>query len=412
MKRLTKIVAPIVIVAAAVASAGYLKATRPVVEPTLPEERAWPVTVVSAARVDAQPELRLFGEIVAGREVELRPLVAGTVIDVGPRFLNGGVVREGELLIAIDPFDYRADVDEFEARIAESKARVAEIGATIAATNQIITHDREQLALSRADVDRREKLAGTAAVSKKALDDSRLALSRSEQQLLTRGELVNRLAARVDEEQAVLARWKVSLRRARRDLERTRLVAPFDGFLIDTETAIGKRVGVGDPIARLIDAGRLEAKFHLSDRAFARLLAAGGYQGRSARVVWRLAGSGIVHDAVIDRLESEIDATSGGVELYARLDGVGVDTVLRPGAFVEVRVPDRIYADVVRLPERALHQGDTVYTVVDDRLEPRVVEVVVRSGEEVFVRGDLAPDDRIVTVRFPEIGPGVRVAVR
>ena len=412
MKRLTKIVAPIVIVAAAVASAGYLKATRPVVEPTLPEERAWPVTVVSAARVDAQPELRLFGEIVAGREVELRPLVAGTVIDVGPRFLNGGVVREGELLIAIDPFDYRADVDEFEARIAESKARAAEIGATIAATNQIITHDREQLALSRADVDRREKLAGTAAVSKKALDDSRLALSRSEQQLLTRGELVNRLAARVDEEQAVLARWKVSLRRARRDLERTRLVAPFDGFLIDTETAIGKRVGVGDPIARLIDAGRLEAKFHLSDRAFARLLAAGGYQGRSARVVWRLAGSGIVHDAVIDRLESEIDATSGGVELYARLDGVGVDTVLRPGAFVEVRVPDRIYADVVRLPERALHQGDTVYTVVDDRLEPRVVEVVVRSGEEVFVRGDLAPDDRIVTVRFPEIGPGVRVAAR
>ena len=62
-------------------------------------------------------------------------------------------------------------------------------------------------------------------------------------------------------------------------------MAPFDGFLIDTETAIGKRVGVGDPIARLIDAGRLEAKFHLSDRAFARLLAAGGYQGRSARVV-------------------------------------------------------------------------------------------------------------------------------
>ena len=412
MKRLTKIVAPIVIIAAAVAGAGYLKATRPVVEPTLPEERVWPVSVVSAARVDAQPELRLYGEIVAGREVELRPLVAGTVIDVGPRFLNGGVVRAGELLVAIDPFDYRADVDEFEARIAESKARIAEIGATITATNQIIAHDREQLALSRADVDRREKLAGTAAVSKKALDDSRLALSRSEQQLLTRGELVNRLAAQADEEQAVLARWKVSLSRARRDLERTRLVAPFDGFLIDTETAIGKRVGVGDRIARLIDAGRLEAKFHLSDRAFARLLAAGGYQGRSARVVWRLAGNDIVHDAVIDRLESEIDATSGGVELYARLDGVGTDTVLRPGAFVEVRVPDRTYADVVRLPERALHRDDTVYTVVDDRLEPRKVEVVVRSGEDVFVRGDLAPDDRIVTVRFPEIGPGVRVEVR
>ena len=167
---------------------------------------------------------------------------AGTVIEVGPRFLNGGVVREGELLVAIDPFDYRADVDEFEARIAESRARIAEIGATIAATNQIIAHDREQLAISRADVDRREKLAGTAAVSKKALDDSRLALSRSEQQLLTRGELVNRLAARADEEQAVLARWKVSLSRARRALERPRLVAPFDGLLVDPGTAVGTRL--------------------------------------------------------------------------------------------------------------------------------------------------------------------------
>ena len=79
---------------------------------------------------------------------------------------------------------------------------------------------------------------------------------------------------------------------------------------------------------------------------------------------------------------------------------------------MDPRNPDRIYAGVVRLPERALHRGDTVYAVVDDRLEPRVVEVVVRSGEEIFVRGDLAPDDRIVTVRFPEIGPGVRVEVR
>ena len=60
MKRLAKIVAPIVIIAAAVAGAGYLKATRPVVEPTLPEERVWPVSVVSAAPVDAQPEMPLW----------------------------------------------------------------------------------------------------------------------------------------------------------------------------------------------------------------------------------------------------------------------------------------------------------------------------------------------------------------
>ena len=412
MKRLAKIAVPIVIIAAAVAGAGYLKATRPVVESTLPEERAWPVSVVSAARVDVQPELRLFGEIVAGRDVELRPLVAGTVIDVGARFVDGGVVRAGELLVAIDPFDYHADVDEFEARIAEANAKLAEIGATITAANQMIEHDRAQLELSRRDVARREKLAGTSAGSKKALDDSRMALSQQEQRVLARLELLDRYAAQAEEQQAVIARWQVALRRARRDLEETRLTAPFDGFLVDADTAIGKRVDVGDRVARLIDAGRLEAKFHLSDREFARLLAAGGYERRPAHVVWRVGGESFEFVAVIDRLGSEIDATTGGVELYARLDGVGAETVLRPGAFVEVRVPDRVYADVVRLPERALHRDDTVYAVVGERLEPRKVEVVARAGEEVFVRGDLAPDDRVVTARFPEIGPGVRVEVR
>ena len=66
----------------------------------------------------------------------------------------------------------------------------------------------------------------------------------------------------------------------------------------------------------------------------------------------------------------------------------------------------------VRLPESALHGGDTVYAVVGEHLAAREVEVVVRTGREVLVRGDFAPGDRIVTTRFPEIGPGVRVAVR
>ncbi|MEE8274244.1 MAG: hypothetical protein V3R88_06175, partial [Alphaproteobacteria bacterium] len=57
------------------------------------------------------------------------------------------------------------------------------------------------------------------------------------------------------------------------------------------------------------------------------------------------------------------------------------------------------------------HDGEKVFVVVDGRLSPRAVEVVVRSGADVLVRGALAPEDRVVTTRFPEIGPGVRVTV-
>lgn len=412
IKRLFKVALPLVILAGAAFGAYRLWDTKPEVGRTPPEERVWSVAVVPAARVDARPEMRLFGEIVAGREVELRPLVAGPVVEVGADFVDGGVVHAGDLLVAIDPFDYRADLAEYQARVAETRAKLAEIAAELTSASRLLARDREQMELSRREVERRERLVRQAAASEKALDDARVALSQRMQQVITREETIDRLAAQAEQYQAVIERWEVALSRARRDLEQTRLEAPFDGFLIDTEAAVGKRLGVGDRVARLIDADRLEARFHVSEAAFARLLAAGGYRGRPAEVVWRVGAQEFAFEAVIDRLESEIDAASGGVELYARIHSVGADGVLRPGAFVEVRVPDRVYAGVVPLPESALHDGDTVYVVVDDRLVARKVEVVARSGGDILVHGDLEADDMVVTNRFPEIGPGIRVAVR
>ena len=110
-----------------------------------------------------------------------------------------------------------------------------------------------------------------------------------------------------------------------------------------------------------------------------------------------------------------IDAQSGGVDLYARIEGNDADGVLRPGAFVEVSIDDRLYRDVISLPESALHDdgggGDRVYVVVDNRLEARPVEVLLRDGNDVLLRGPLVDNELVVITRLPEIGPGLLVAV-
>ena len=412
IKRLSRTVLALAILAGAGGTAYWLWETRPRIQAKLPQERVYMVAAVPAERIDAQPAMRVFGEIVAGREAELRPLVAGRVIEVGADFVEGGVVRAGALLIAIDPFDYRAQVAEYEARIDEARAKLAEINALVASAKDLLERDRDQLKLSRREVERREKLRGTLAGSEKTLDDARMALSQHEQQVITRQETIDRLAAQAEQQKAVIERWRVALKRARRDLEQTQLGAPFDGYLVETDAAVGKRLGVGDRVARLIDSDRLEARFHLSDAQFARLLAAGGYRGRAVTVIWRVGAQEFTYDAMTDRVSGEIDAASGGVDMYARIRNPGADGVLRPGAFVEVRVPDRVYSDVVRLPGHALHGGGTVYAVVDGRLEARVVEVLVRDGGDVLVDGDLSPGDLVVTTRFPEMGAGLRVAVR
>jgi len=413
MTKLAKIVLPLVILTLGVLGAGYLKATKPEVSPAEALERVWTVSVAPVRYGDQRPEVALYGQVVAGRQVEMRALVVGQVIEVGDGFVDGGTVRGGELLAAIDPFEYQATLDERLAQLAEARARLKEIEARHRAEVQSLARDLEQFEVSVRDLARIDKLHGKGTVSAKTLDDALMAHSKQQQLVEARRNALAAEQARVDQQRAVIDRLGVAVRRARRDLERTRVTAPFDGFVLDIQAELGKRVGVNDRLARLVDAGRLEVSFQLSDAQFGRILEAeGGFEGRPAAVTWRTGERSLELTATVDRVGPRIEAASGGIELYARLLYDGLEHPLRPGAFVEVRIADRAYARVARLPESALHGGDTVYVVERDRVDARRVVVAARDGDHVLIESGLAEGERVIVTRFPEIGPGLKVEVR
>ena len=117
----------------ALAVAGYLQATKPELAPEAPAERVWLISTAEAAIADRQPELLAYGEIVAQRDVEMRALVAGQIVAVGENFVDGGWVREGDLLVQIDPFEFDASVASWQAQVMEAKARLTEIEAQLGA---------------------------------------------------------------------------------------------------------------------------------------------------------------------------------------------------------------------------------------------------------------------------------------
>lgn len=405
-----KIGLPLAFLAVAFAANAYLRATKPQVEAQAPRERVWPVDIVEAAPADETPEYHAFGTIVAGRELQLRPLVEGRIIDVSEALEEGGVVHEGQTLITIDPFDFAIRVDARRAELAESRAKLAEIEADLAAERAMLETDLEQVKISERDVQRRMTLRKKAATSEKALDDSRILLSERREAVHGRRQMLERLSARAAQQRARIGLMEALLRRDEKDLERTAITAPFDAFVTDVDVSVGQQVATMDPLARLIDATRLDVRFHLSASEFARLLASEHYEDRPIRVLWRLGGETREFRGIIERRQSEIDATTGGVELYARIEGTGIEGPLRPGAFVEVYIPDRPYPSVVSLPQAALHADDTVYKIVDGRLAVQRVTPVVRQRGQVLVAG-LEPGTLVVTTRFPEMGPGLRVAV-
>jgi multidrug efflux system membrane fusion protein len=377
-----------------------LVATAPTIAPVPINERSWPVSIVAASYGDAQPDITLFGEIVAGREVEMRSLVMGQLVEVGPNFHEGGLVVEGELLVQIDPFEYQAALDDAQARRREARARLK------SEQDSLVT-ERLQLDLGQRDYDRALRLHEKGTVSRKFLDDSELALARAKQSVIS-------LENRIEMEAARLQQHDVAVRRAERDLEQTSLRAPFNGFVGQVSAEMGKRVGVNDRVAMISESEQFEARFNVTDAQYGRILASGEKMvGREVAVTWKVGGRPLVYSATVERVGAQIDAQSGGIDVYAILDDKPDDQAIRPGAFVEISFPDRQYSNVVQVPEASLFGGKVVYAVVDDRLVARPVTVIGYSGDMIFIEGETLVDgESILITRFAEIGEGVLVTIR
>lgn len=418
MKTLSKFLLPVVILAVAVVGFSYLRATRPQATPAPVQEKVWPVSAVKAKFFDVQPEITEFGTVVAGSVVELRPLVAGRVVELGPNFYEGAVVRAGEKLIKIDPFDYQIEVDDKKAALAEAGARLKETKAELQTERRILVIAESQVGLRERDLERKRNLSARGTLSRKARDDARISFNEATQSVEIRKQLILRFSARAEQQKASVVRAEAALRRALRDLDETVLSASMDGFLASAVAAVGQRVSTSDRIARLIVAERMEVSFQLTQLEFGRLTGDGSQGatshliGKKLRVNWRVGKEVFAYEAVIERLGAEIDAASGGIRIYARIVAPDLASPLRPGAFVDVIVPGKIYRGVLRLPDGAIMDDGSIYVVEDGRLAGRSAEIVSRVAGGVLVRADIEEGAQVVTTRFPEIGPGIRVDVR
>lgn len=410
MRIAPKIVLPIFLVAISVAGAGYFRATKPEVAPAPATEQVWDVRAATIERRDHQPRLVLYGELVAGREVTIRPKVAGEVVEASEKLLIGSRVAKGELILRIDPFEYETAIDDLRAQRVEAEAKRQELAANRAMEAMLLDLDREQRSLITRDVQRYERLSDSRAASEKALDDARIALSRQIGTVSQREQSIVMLDAKLVQQDAAIDRLSIAEKRAARDLSDTTVIAPFAGVIAEVNAQIGQQLGVNDAVARLIDDQSLEISFQLSDADFGRLWQR-GLIGQHVNGRWKLGRTEFALRATIARVVPTIDPSAGGVTVYASIDDNPDNVPLRPGAFIEVDMLDRLYEDVVELPASALFGERTVYVIEDRRLHAKTVDLVAAQGDRVLIETDLADGSSVLASRLAEVGPGLLVEV-
>ncbi len=401
---------PLAVIAGGVAAYQYLLATKP----DIPKRQARPNTLPIATQVihfaDYQPMLKLFGTTVAGRQVEIRSLVAGKVVSTADGLADGGKLAAGATILAIDPFDYRAALDEADAQLAEARARISEFKASLELERGNQTFLREQVELAEVDLKRAQPLSRRGAVSERTVDDRRVIFTQRKQALTQSENNIAVWQARLEQQEATVKRLDANRRRAANRLAETKLVAPFNAYVTNVGAQVGRMLGVNDRVATLIDRDWIEVAFTVTDQQFGRLARGeGGLEGRSVEVLWRVGSEPLSYKGRIARIGANVSSEAGGVQVYARVDNPAAGVGLRPGAFVEVSVPDTSFSKVARLPSTAIFDGDTVYVVNQGVLASRKVSIVATSGPDVLVRGPLEQGDKVMITRVSLPGDGVRV---
>ncbi len=407
------VVLPLIVLTVAVLAFVFLTKTKPQVAKRAPQERVWTVSGTQAVLTDLKPVLKLFGQATSGRRVELRALVSGEIRTTGEGFREGGEVSKGDVLLELDTFEFETLLIEAQANLDESSAKLMEQEARVGLEESQLDEARRQLVLAQTDLTRARPLRKQGLLSQKSVDDRQVVVSQREQAVRQRQSSIAIEKARVEQNRAAIARLENAVRWAQRNLNDTRLVAPFDGYVGALNAEVGRKVSVNDAVAVLIDRDRVDVKFNLSDAQYGRLVTEeGSVIGRKVRVVWRAGDTVLEYQAVVERVGAEVSAASGGVEIYARVKTSDNKVPLRVGSFVEVYVDDRIFRNVVRLPETALYTGDRIYVISEGRLAERKVTLAGYAGRDILVRGDLAAGEQVLTTRISEIGSGLKVEVR
>jgi len=340
-------------------------------------EQAPAATPVSAATVE-QHDVALWdefsGRLEAVERVEVRSRVAGAIQSV--HFREGALVKQGDLLITIDPAPYAAEVERAQAQVVAAEARVS---------------------LTKNDADRGQQLAETRAISQRDLDQ--------------------RVNARREAE-ANLQAARAALESARLNLDYTQVRAPVSGRVGKLEITVGNLVaaGPGAPVlTTLVSIDPIYASFNADEQVVARALRNVGRD--IERIPVRMTTLTTNGDPILGRLQlvdNQVDARSGTVRVRAVFANPHGD--LLPGQFARLSMGQGKSKPALLVSERAIgtDQNKKFVMVVgsDDKAEYREVTLGPEVDGLRVVASGLSAGERIVVNGLQRVRPGALLAAQ
>jgi membrane fusion protein (multidrug efflux system) len=290
---------------------------------------------------------------VGGNVVQVTPQVSGTVVAIHGD--DTELVQTGQPLIELDHSDAKVALDQAEAQLAQTVREVRTLfvnNNTYTANVALRTADLER---ARADLARRQELAGTGAVAKEDLEHARTAVQAAESALQAAREQLASNQALTDrtsiENHPNVQRAAAQVQSAYLTLSRDTLPAPTTGYIAKRSVQVGQRVSPGMPLMSVVPLNELWVDANFKEVQVARM-------------------------RVGQPVTLKSDVYGGDVEYHGKVVGLSAGTgaafALLPtqnasGNWIKVvqRIPVRIALDPKELQEHPLRIGLSMDVEVD-----------------------------------------------
>ena len=307
---------------------------------------------------------------------QIRPQVTGYLLKTN--YVEGRMVRKGEMLFVIDARPFQAALEQAIAEEAEAKAKL---------TKTIL------------DVERDTPLAREKAIPQAQLDN----------------DIQARAAAL-----AMVDACKAKVEQAQLNLEFTKVRSLVDGVAGLAQGQIGDLVGPSTVLTSVSQVDPIKAYFSISEQEY--MLAA-------ARISAYVAGRENVNekDKVLELIlgdgstfeqkgwwllaDRQVDPKTGTVRIAGAFQNPG--NILRPGQFGRIRAVTGLSRGAILVPQRAVVEIQGSYQVAvvqgDRKVAVRPVKVGERVGSMWIVTSGLQPGEQVIVEGFQKVKAGMAV---
>jgi multidrug efflux system membrane fusion protein len=312
-----------------------------------------PVTVAAVQKMDFPMYQLGLGTVQGFNTVQVKTRVDGEIVKIA--FVEGQTVKEGDLLVQIDPRPFQATLDAAKAKKVQDEAAINN---------------------ARLDLQRSTKLGEFA----------------TRQTVDTQNSNVQQLTAQIAGDQAAIDN-------AQTQLDYTSIRAPIAGVTGIRMVDVGNIVtaAAGTAIVSIAQVEPISAIFTIPEQQLPAVTNA-MKQGPLKVVAYTTDGKRKLSEGTLALVNNQVDATSGTIRLKATFDNK--DHALWPGLSITTRLLVETVKDATVVSDDAIQHGpDGLFAFAvgkDNKAEVRKIKVRQSIDGNTLVESGLSPGEQVV----------------